>query len=517
MKAHLLFSDRDADFACKLAADDNEIIKDLGLATLIAVMAQDDAFLADIAAKALLGSLTDVGSILYRQAVLRDCMQNPAIIRDIYQLAVDAIESERQNSSLFFERSPSSVVRRSMRVLRGFEPLLRHLRFIADAHANAFRSAAFCALFSTLRRELDDSFFAQMVDHLHRLEFRDGVLMSARLGQGAKGEDIVLRTPWPDERWWFERLLGPKSETYVYQLHPRDENGYRALTKLDDQAMNSIANPLRQATDHILHFFQMLRAELAFYVGCLNARDALNGNGASICIPTPTSGDEPTLVFRRLVDAGLALANSGGAVGNDLDGKGKILFIVTGANQGGKTTFSRSVGQAQLMMQAGMFVAADSFTADVRDRLFTHYKREEEADLKSGKLDEELGRMSAIADALTTRSMVVFNESFAATNEREGSELNIQIVRALIESGVKVVLVTHLYDFAKRLHDADLADALFLRAERREDGSRTFRILEGAPLQTSFGADLYREIFSENASDETLGGGAVEDHVGART
>ena len=62
--------------------------------------------------------------------------------------------------------------------------------------------------------------------------------------------------------------------------------------------------------------------------------------------------------------------------------------------------------------------------------LFTHDKREEDASLDKGKVDEELARMSEIADYLGPNSMVLFNESFAATNERDGSEIARQIVCA---------------------------------------------------------------------------------------
>ena len=64
-------------------------------------------------------------------------------------------------------------------------------------------------------------------------------------------------------------------------------------------------------------------------------------------------------------------------VGNDVHGGGKSLVVITGANQGGKSTFLRSVGLAQLMMQCGMFVAAE-VTGPVCTGVFTHYKREED-------------------------------------------------------------------------------------------------------------------------------------------
>jgi DNA mismatch repair ATPase MutS len=127
--------------------------------------------------------------------------------------------------------------------------------------------------------------------------------------------------------------------------------------------------------------------------------------------------------------------------------------------------------------------------------LFTHYKREEDATMQRGKLDDELARLSAIADVVRPDAMLLFNESFAATNEREGAEIAGQIVRALLERGIRVFFVTHMYAFAHGLSDAAQSDALFLRAERRDDGTRTFKLREGRPLQTSYGADLYEELF----------------------
>lgn len=107
--------------------------------------------------------------------------------------------------------------------------------------------------------------------------------------------------------------------------------------------------------------------------------------------------------------------------------------VVTGANQGGKSTFLRSVGLAQLMLQCGMFVPAEAFAASVAGGIYTHYRREEDTAMQSEKLDEELARMSAIVDLLRPHDLVLLNESFAATNEREGSEIVRQIIDALVE------------------------------------------------------------------------------------
>ena len=91
--------------------------------------------------------------------------------------------------------------------------------------------------------------------------------------------------------------------------------------------------------------------------------------------------------------------------------------------------------------------------------------------------------------------MLLFSESFAATNDREGSEIARQIVSALLERRIKVFFVTHLYEFAHGFYDQNMSNAIFLRAERQVDGGRTFKIMEGEPLQTSYGEDLYNRIF----------------------
>jgi DNA mismatch repair ATPase MutS len=175
--------------------------------------------------------------------------------------------------------------------------------------------------------------------------------------------------------------------------------------------------------------------------------------------------------------------------------------IITGANQGGKSTFLRGIGLAQMLMHGGLFVPATSFTGEVCAGLFTHYRREEDATMQPGKLDEELARLSGIVDAITPNAMLLFDESFASTNEREGSEIARQVVSALIERRIRVFFVTHLYDFARRRCASNAGDALLLRAERQADGTRTFRVLEGGPLETSHGEDVYREVFGIEPED----------------
>ena len=494
MKAFLMYKDGDFDLKGKLPSNEQALIQDLELNTLFNAMAQGDTFLLAVAKCAVLAGVNNgPDTIVYRQNILKDCLKNPLIVKEIYNLSLGAIESERKVWR-FLTDYPSGILQRSIEVLQSFVTALKKVRNVADEHADRFESEGFRALFEMIRKELGDDYFASVQNHLRKLKFRGGVLLSAELGRGNKGTNYVLRKS-PEKQGWVRRMFEERPPVYTFYLHPRDESGAKALSELSDTGINLVANALAQSTDHILSFFNMLRTELAFYIGCLNLHEQLLRKGEPMSFPVPVASRERKHSFKGLYDVCLALSLKQRIVGNDVNADNKDLVMITGANQGGKSTFLRSIGLGQLMMQCGMFVPAESFCSNVCDGLFTHYKREEDAGMKSGKFDEELSRMSDIVDNITSSSMVLFNESFAATNEREGSEIARQIVCALLEKGIKMFFVTHLYALAHGFAGERMENAMFLRAERQADGRRTFKLVKGEPLQTSFGEDLYNMIF----------------------
>jgi DNA mismatch repair ATPase MutS len=114
--------------------------------------------------------------------------------------------------------------------------------------------------------------------------------------------------------------------------------------------------------------------------------------------------------------------------------------------------------------------------------------------MTSGKLDEELARMSVIADEIKPHCVVLFNESFSATNEREGSEIARQVLQALIDSDIRPLVVTHLFDLAEHFYENASDTTLFLQAGRETEAGRTFKVLPGKPLPTSFAEDVFERI-----------------------
>ncbi len=492
MKAHLLYRDRDFDVTADLPGHSDDLIQDLELTAVLETMAAGDKFLYEISARVLLTSLTDPGAIRFRQQVLADCIGQPEIIRQMYGIALGALTDKRRVWGFWPSQRPTSILSGAVSQLEVLIARLRELRQVADDHAGKFTSDGLVMLLGSLQRDLDDEFFETLSGHLKQLRFRNGELMSAQLGRDNSGVNYVLRSG-SARRSWKERVgIEPRS-VYSFSIPPRDEAGAQALEDMASRGINLVANAAAQSADHVSSYFTMLRAELGFYVSCLNLHDQLTARGQPANFPDPEPWSPAVFACEDLRDTSLALRTDR-VVGNDIDADGKPLVIITGANSGGKSTFLRSTGQARLMMQAGMFVTARSLRASVCAQMFTHFIREEDPDMVSGRLDEELSRMSAIASQISPRSLILFNESFAATNEREGSEIGRQVVRALLEADIRVFFVTHQFDFADSFRRHEPGTTLFLRAPRQPGGQRTYKLTAAEPLPTSYGQDIYDRI-----------------------
>jgi DNA mismatch repair ATPase MutS len=497
MKVHLLHPDRDTTRELPKSRLLEDLVRDLGLETLFGAMAAGDPFLHDVARTELLQPLTDPDAIRYRQQVLSDCLQHPDVVRRLYQIATDAEASPRSVRGWSLSNYPSGILNHAVGVLEELIDYLRQLRAATDEHAAVFGSPGFQGFFATVRRNLDLDYFARLDDHLKRLHFRGGLYLTARLDDQAQSTDLVLRKPAKDRPSLLDTLQLPRRGEYTYRLPERDEAGARALSDLRDRPLNPVADAAAQSADHVVAFFSALRWEVGFYVGCLNIADELARRHLPVCLPEPEPSEAAVLRAEGLYDVGLGLRLQEGVVGNSVDADGCTLVMLTGTNQGGKSTMLRALGCAQLMMQAGLVVPAGGYRASVAEVVWTHFKREEDETLESGKLDEELERLSRVVDAIEPHGMVLFNESFSSTNEREGSRIARQVIDALREADVRLLFVTHMYDLAHGFAASDRTDQLFLRPERTADGTRTFRVVPGEPQTTSHGRDVFDRVFAQ--------------------
>jgi DNA mismatch repair ATPase MutS len=485
----------------------SDLVEDLGLERLFVAMAGNDKLAYAVAKAAVLSPLPSTEEITWRQEVLADCVAQPQLPAQLYALAGEALESHKRLTFWGLSHSPESLRYYSVQAL---EVLLRYLekfrRFAMD-HAGEVTSAGFRQLFSMLSAELDEGYLDDLRSHMTELKLPRGLFMSAALGRANKGTAYTLHRQ-PPHAGLRQRFSERNTPSYSFEIPERDEAGTHALAELHERGVNIAANALAQSVDHVLGFLSALRTEVVFYLGCLNLKVSLEAKGEPTCVPSLLPPGTAGLSAAGLYEPGLSLAAEGHVVGNDVEAKGRAMVVVTGANRGGKSTFLRSVAIAQLMMQAGMFVAARSFAAAPAPAVLTHFKREEDRGSQGGKFDEELRRMSRVISALSPGCILFSNEPFGSTNEREGSDVGRQVFVPLANAGVRVFLVTHLFDLADSLYKMGSPEYLFLRAPR-QSGAAPFRLVEGAPEATAYGEDVYRRIFGKAPGEVALAATAV--------
>ena len=167
-------------------ASDDVLAQDLELDTLWNAMAAGDEFVFEIAKRGVLSSLSDPEEIVYRQQVLADCLEHPATVRQIYDLAIEALASEREVGGLWSGAGPGYILHRSVRLLKLYVDILKRLRQIADERSQGFGSEGFRRFFAMLWEELADEYFEGIEQHLRELELKRGVLESAELAKGIR-------------------------------------------------------------------------------------------------------------------------------------------------------------------------------------------------------------------------------------------------------------------------------------------------------------------------------------------
>ncbi len=277
---------------------------------------------------------------------------------------------------------------------------------------------------------------------------------------------------------------------------------FQEIEQLLSGALRPIQRELRAFVHENTAVFRGLRVEAAFVLGAVRLAERLEGMGLPTCLPTIHTEDH-TETIEGMYNIHLALRNetrsekrgrgSDPVVVNDLRfAPDHRFYVLTGPNQGGKTTYTQAAGIAYVFAQSGLFApgrCADIIPVDVIE---THFPTGEHGSLDTGRLADEARRLSEIIDAITDRSLVLLNESFASTSPHEAVSLASELLRVLSETGVRGVYATHLHDLALRCREfgSGVAPLTAEAIVEGESAKRTYRVREGSPAGDSFARDI---------------------------
>ena len=208
----------------------------------------------------------------------------------------------------------------------------------------------------------------------------------------------------------------------------------------------------------------------------------------------------------------LALANQRKAqiVTNDFElHTPEQILVVTGPNQGGKTTYARMFGQIHYLSALGLCVPGRKASLYLFDQIFTHCEREENLSALSGKLQDDLMRLHEILEKATAQSILIFNEIFSSTTLSDALALGGHMMDAILSLGAPAVIVTFLDELA--LYGPETVS--MMSTVRKENPSeRTFKIIRKPPDGLAYALyiagkhgltyeQLSRRIQNESTSD----------------
>ena len=222
---------------------------------------------------------------------------------------------------------------------------------------------------------------------------------------------------------------------------------------------------------------EQLSRDLVFYLSYLEYLDPIRRAGLPTCIPglEAPDGDETAAGTFDLALAAKLVADGSGVVVNDfaLEGVERVM-VVSGPNQGGKTTFSRTFGQLHHLVALGCPVPGSHARLVLPDRVYTHFAREEQRDAEVGRLEEDLARVGRVLASATGSSVIVMNEPFSGTALADSRFLGRKALTKILQIGARAVYVTFV-DELSRLGPEVVSMVSTVVAE--DPSRRTFRVL----------------------------------------
>lgn len=481
----------------------------------------------------------DIPTIEYRQAVMADLTDTPSLAEEIKAILPKVSEMTWYSDTHRDQSSPFLQAIWRLGELELYVDCLDSFHEAFERWSKSIRSTGLKRLHELVEERRSGEDYRSLCSELPKLKEalrkRKSVTLGINLDERLRPVEAVLLSV-NDQSYREQSLMarlfskgGSESEyDAALPLHrtpkPSDSSLYPTgafplapLFQDLEKLLHSLSRPLiSQISTYIrvnTQFLNAVRQELAFFIGATELLTGMKNRGLPLCRPQLLPMEERKLQANQFYNLHLAMLVTDAPdrhaqneiVTNDIDiGETGRILILTGPNQGGKTTYTQGVGLLQVFCQAGLPVPASSASVSPVDHVITHFPIRESNALEQGRLAEEAARLSKLFSTVTRSSLILLNESLSSTSPGESLYLAEDIVSAFRMVGLRAIFATHLHELAYRIDEINASiegDALLVSvvagvadshasADVNGTARRTFRIEIGPPIGKSYARDI---------------------------
>ncbi|MBP0973781.1 MAG: DNA mismatch repair protein [Oscillospiraceae bacterium] len=269
-----------------------------------------------------------------------------------------------------------------------------------------------------------------------------------------------------------------------------------AVNKMLGSLVKKLRDTLTKYANVAIVNISGLVPEFVYYIRCAEFIGGLMEKGCVFCEAQPEAASGTSMEACGFYNLKLAMNREhvSEIVPNDLTfDREHTVYLLTGANRGGKTTITQAVGQLFVLAQGGLFVPAEHFRYVPCDCIFTHFPADEDKTMDLGRLGEECVRFREMFSQATDKSLLLLNETFSTTSFEEGYYIARDSVKALLTKAVRTIYNTHMHklgeDAAELTRESTGAGAASL-IMRTEEGKRSFKVALAQPEGSSYARDI---------------------------
>ncbi len=474
---------------------------------------------------------TDIETLNFRLDILEDFLNVSSLESVLYENVHKLYVNEHVNITKLGLADSFFALKQRFESLKTYIECITNCHIFCDKNKDKFRSAALADLSGYFASIYNSEYFDEIkheTDECLRLLGKGirSVTVGINFDDMLMPTEAMLLTVSTEKikkKGRFDWLLGRSGENgrpigKTHSLY--NDNGgtndieaplFRELKEINAEYISHLDSAVRayfkRSTEDILTF----ESQMSFYIGAKKLIEAARARGLEMCRPKYLPMENREMHAKGIFDLSFYIQMVGsdpmGSLKNkivtnscDFDSDGRF-YVLTGANNGGKTTYTRAIGIIQVFAQAGLYVPCVECEISPVDFIYTHFPKEEEVGLNTSRFTQECKQFKETIDTATRYSMLLLNESIQSTTPTECVYIATELTKIFRCIGVRGVYATHLLELARSLDklnsevegDTKLV-SLITTVDSSDGDRRLYRIERAEPQEFGYARSIYEKF-----------------------